>query len=122
MSDVTPQLSRYERLQSLLSLLTQEREAAKDLDVLNMDKVTEAKENLLHALQDETQPLLPEEEILVGHIRHELKRNAFFFEQALAWVQESAQVVRGQEQSTGYSAAGDMIGTVREGRLLSGRI
>ncbi|MFO7802307.1 MAG: hypothetical protein R6V55_08450 [Desulfovermiculus sp.] len=122
MSDATSQVSRYERLQGLLSLLTAERKAAKDLDVMNMDRVTEAKEELLQTLQNETQPLLPEEEILIGHIRHELKRNAFFFEQALAWVQESVQVVRGQEESTAYSAAGSMVGTNREGRLLSGRI
>lgn len=122
MSDATPQRSRYEQLQSLLSLLTAERQAAKDLDVMSMDRVTEAKEEMLQALQYETQPLQPEEEILVDHIQHELKRNAFFFEHALAWVQESVQVVRGQEQSTAYSPAGSMIGTNREGRLLSGRI
>lgn len=113
---------RYKRLQRLLSLLTEERQAAKDLDVMRMDKITEAKEELLHALRDETQPLKPEEESLVGRIQHELKRNALFFDQALSWVQESARVVRGQEQSAAYSAAGSMIGTSQEGRLLSGRI
>lgn len=114
--------SRTERLLRLLSLLTEERNAAKDLDVMSMDRITGAKEELLHALRDETQPLKAEEEILVGRIQHELKRNAVFFDQALSWVQESAQVVRGQEESTAYSAAGSMVGTNREGRLLSGRV
>ncbi|MFO7877342.1 MAG: hypothetical protein R6U55_12250 [Desulfovermiculus sp.] len=114
--------NRSEQLKRLLSLLTEERKAAKDLDVFSMDRITEAKEELLQGLQEESQPLKPEEEVLVGHIQYELKRNAFFFEQALSWVQESAQVVRGQEQSTAYSAAGSMVGTNREGRLVSGRI
>ena len=116
------QKSRYERLQSLLQLLTEEREAAKDLDLLRMDKATEAMEELLRTLSEESQPLQPEEELLVHHIQHELKRNAFFFDQALAWVQESVQVVRGHDQSSSYSAAGSIIGVTREGRLLSGRI
>ncbi|MFW5819502.1 MAG: hypothetical protein ACOCVE_06615 [Desulfovermiculus sp.] len=114
--------TRYEQLQRLLSLLTEERQAAKDLDVMLMDRITEVKEELLHALRNESQPLEAEEKILVGRIRHELKRNALFFDQALSWVQESAQVVRGHEQSTAYSPAGSMIETNQEGRLLSGRI
>ena len=114
--------SRLEKLRELQQILIQEREAAKLLDILGLDQATQAKEELLAGLQDERPPLSPEEEALARQVQYELRRNASFFDRALGWVRESVQVIRGDEQQSAYSPAGNMRGSSQEGRLISGRI
>lgn len=121
MSENSP-CSRYEHLQCLFYLLVQERETAKSLDIAGMEAATWAMQELLSVLEADTSSLSADETRLVGSIQREVKRNAHFFQQALAWVEESAQVVRGNTDPPGYSPQGDLSRIPREGRLLSGRI
>jgi flagellar biosynthesis/type III secretory pathway chaperone len=113
---------RLDKLRELQQILIHEREAAKVLNIQGLDQATQAKEELLGELQNERLPLSPEEESLVRQVQYELRRNATFFDQALGWVRESVQVIRGDGQQSAYSPAGDMRGASQEGRLISGRI
>ena len=114
--------SRYERLQRLHRLLVQDREAAKSLDIQGLEAAVQDMQELVSALETETQPLSPEERRLAADIRHEVERSMYFFRRALAWVEESVQAVRGEKDPPGYSSCGDVVGTCPEGRLLSGRV
>ncbi len=113
---------RLEQLQHLLDLLIQERNSAKALDLQGLERATRIKQELLSALDQDSLPLSPEEELIARDIQHELKRNAYFFDQALCWVQESLQLVRGNIKSQAYSQGGSMVDSQQGGRLVSGRV
>lgn len=114
--------TRLEQLQHLLDLLAQERDAAKALDLQGLERATRIKQELLIVLDQDNSALSPEEELVSREIQHELKRNANFFDQALSWVQESLQLVRGNTNSQAYSQGGCMVDSQQGGRLVSGRI
>ncbi len=114
--------TRYERLERLLYLLVQNREAAKSLNMHEMDNASQAMQELVSVLETEAYPLSADERQLAAHIQLEAKRCTCFFQQALAWVEDSVHMVRGDEVSPGYSPTGDRDRVYQEGRLLSGRV
>jgi hypothetical protein len=122
MADHPGSQSRYERLERLLRLLAQNREAAKSLDMQAMDNASQALQELVFVLETEAHPLSADERKLAAHIQLEVKRCACFFRQALAWVEDGVHMVRGDVVSPGYSPTGDRDRVYQEGRLLSGRV
>lgn len=111
----------HDRLQHLHDLILQERECAKNLDMVGMTAAAKQKEIMIEVLAVETE--LPEEsKALAQKVRNENRRNAYLFKATLGWIRESMMLLGNKSVVNTYSAAATTIPSTVNGRLLSGRI
>ena len=110
-----------DQLNSLLELLKEERKAAFELNMHELDRVVECKRNLLHSFNP-----APEDvkglEGLVKQIDHENRRNAFLIWSGLTFVRETMKFFGQSNVPEVYGGGGKAQRLNRGGRLLSGRV
>ncbi len=110
-----------EKLDALLELLKQERRAAIDLDMQELERVVTCKQQLLHGFDPQPQEAEGLEDLL-KQIDNENRRNAYLIWAGLGWVREMMGFFgRSTAQST-YGLKGQKCSHQVEGRLLSGKV
>ena len=114
--------SRLDRLQRVITVTREEREAAKRLDWQALEAATQTKSELLSALENETAPLNADERDAAELVRQETRRNAYFLSFTLEWVQESLDLIQGSPEPPAYGYSGDVIEKWGGGRLVSGKV
>lgn len=114
--------SRLDRLQRVITVTREEREAAKRLDWQALEAATQAKTELLATLENETAPLSEKERALAETVREETRRNAYFLSFTLEWVQDSLDLIQGSPEPPAYGYGGDVIEKRGGGRLVSGKV
>lgn len=109
------------RLEQLLALLRQEREAAKALDMDALEETVQAKQGLLAGMQLQTEDVAGLEELL-RQIEHENRRNAFLLWTGLNWVREMMGFFGKAAMPQVYGYGGTSQTLNQGGRLLSGKV
>lgn len=110
-----------EQLDSLLELLKEERKAAFELNMHELDRVVECKRNLLHSFTPAPEDIKGLEG-LVKQIDQENRRNAFLIWSGLTMVRETMKFFGQSNVPEVYGGGGKAQILNRGGRLLSGRI
>ena len=109
------------QLETLLDLLLQEREMAKALDMVGLEAVVTAKEELLAELNPQ-----PGDEDglqdLIKQIDHENRRNAFLLWTGLNWVRDMMGFFGKATMPQVYGGGGQSRTLSQSGRLLSGKV
>ncbi|NOY13727.1 MAG: hypothetical protein GXP51_08630 [Deltaproteobacteria bacterium] len=109
------------QLETLLALLLEEREKAKQLDMAGLQQVVEAKQALVAALNPQ-----PEEvaglEGLLRQIDQENRRNAFLLWTGLNWVRDLMGFFGQAAMPQVYGGSGQSCALTQGGRLLSGKV
>lgn len=114
--------SRLERLQRVITVTREEREAAKRLDWQALEAATQTKTELLSALENETAPLNADERDAAERVRLETQRNAYFLSFTLEWVQDSLDLIQGTPEPLAYGYGGDVIESRSGGSLVNGKV
>jgi len=109
------------RLEQLLALLGQEREAAKALDMEALEVTVQAKQELLAGMHLETEDVAGLEDLL-RQIEHENRRNAFLLWTGLNWVREMMGFFGKAAMPQVYGYGGTSQTLNQGGRLLSGKV
>ncbi len=110
-----------EKLDKLLELLHQERQAAIALDMQELERVVTCKQQLLHGFDPQPQETEGLEDLL-RQVDNENRRNAYLIWAGLGWVREMMVFFgRSTAQST-YGVKGQQCSHQVEGRLLSGKV
>ncbi|MCW9048897.1 MAG: flagellar protein FlgN [Deltaproteobacteria bacterium] len=115
------QLAVKKQLETLLELLRQEREMAKDLDMPGLQAVVAAKEELLSELQPQPEDVEGLQDLL-KQIDHENRRNAFLLWTGLNWVRDMMGFFGKASMPQVYGGAGQSRSLTQGGRLLSGKV
>lgn len=111
----------HDRLQYLYDLILEERECAKNMDMIGMTQAAQKKEVVIDVLANETE-LAEESKPLAKKVRDENRRNAYLFKATLGWIRETMVLLGNKSVVTTYSSAATTIPSTVNGRLLSGRI
>ncbi len=111
----------HDQLCHLHSLLLEERECAKSLDIDGIIKISKEKGELLKTL-DPIENLNPEDASFAETIRAENRRNAYLFWSTLNWIRDSMEFFGKQVSPKVYNSGGSAINNCSNGRLLSGKI
>ncbi|ACV67898.1 flagellar protein FlgN [Desulfohalobium retbaense] len=114
--------SRLSRLQRVIDVTREEREAAKSLDWQALEAATQIKTDLLATLEDETVPLTDAERDAAEMVRLETQRNAYFLSFTLQWVQDSLDLIQGSPEPPAYGYGGDVIESRSSGSLVNGKV
>jgi len=109
------------KLETLLTLLQQEREAAMTLDMASLQEIVEAKESLLSGFDPQAVEVEGLEELL-RQIDHENRRNAFLFWTGLNWVRDLMGFFGKAASPQVYGDSGQSRSLNQPGRLLSGKV
>lgn len=109
------------RLEQLLALLRQEREAAKALDMEALEETVQAKQDLIAGLQLQTEDVAGLEDLL-RRIEHENRRNAFLLWTGLNWVRDMMGFFGKAAMPQVYGYGGTSQTLNQGGRLLSGKV
>ncbi len=117
MADFTTKL----KLETLLDLLQQEREAAISLDMTGLQKVVASKEELLANFNPQLEEVSGLEELL-KQIDHENRRNAFLHWTGLNWVRDLMGFFGKATAPQIYGGGGQSCSLNEPGRLLSGKV
>jgi len=113
----------YEQLEKLHSIILEERECAKKLNIDGMMEATKEKERLISTIDMiDMNTIAPENKKLADLIRRENRRNAYLFWAALNWIRDTMEFFGRQVSPASYSSAGRMVTTYTNGRLLSGKV
>lgn len=110
-----------ERLEQLLDLLRQEREAAQKLDMTGLEAVVAAKQNLLAGLSLQPEDVTGMEDLL-QQIDGENRRNAFLLWTGLNWVRNLMGFFGQSAMPQVYGGNGYSRTLTQGGRLLSGKV
>jgi hypothetical protein len=110
-----------DRLEALLELLLEEREKAKALDMSGLQKVVQAKQELLANLNPQPGEVVGLEE-LVRAIDRENRRNAFLLWTGLNWVRDLMGFFGRASMPEIYGGSGQSRTLTQGGRLLSGKV
>lgn len=108
-------------LEKLHEAILLEREYAKKLEIKEMERVMQEKEELIHILSHFTE-LAPEDRGIAEKIHFENRRNAFLFRSTLGWIRETMEFFGKRTVTTTYSQSASEVPSHVNGRLLSGRI
>jgi hypothetical protein len=114
-----------EQLIRLRDIIIEERQAAKNLSLDKMLKLTAQKESLLKEISgviEIVDGLTPAEKELSETVFSENLRNAYFFLSALSWVRESMGFFGDRMFHEFYEEDGSKVTGKFSGALLSGRI
>lgn len=109
------------KLETLLELLQEEREAAKTLDMAGLQKVVAAKELLLANLKPQPEEIVGLEDLL-REIDGENRRNAFLLWTGLNWVRDLMGFFGKAAMPEVYGGSGRSQSLTQGGRLLSGKV
>ncbi len=109
------------KLETLLRLLRQEREAALSLDMAGLQDIVAAKEELLLGFNPQAEEIAGLEELL-KQIDHENRRNAFLLWTGLNWVRDLMGFFGKAAQPQVYGGSGQSRSLNQPGRLLSGKV
>ncbi len=112
-------------LTDLHDVILEERQAAKELAVSKMLKLTAKKEELIKEMLktfETVDSLSPEEKELSNAVFSENLRNAYFFLSALNLVRQSMDFFGNRMFPEGYEENGSKVTGRFSGALLSGRI
>jgi len=116
-----PSLQKH--LEHLQELILQERECAKQLDLVALDKIVAQKSELLAGLQDLTSEQIGAElQPLATSIHKENQRNAYLFWSSLTWIRETIDFFNQQIADPTYGAGGNSVSNGHSGTLLSGKV
>lgn len=110
-----------ERLEQLLDLLRQEREAAQQLDTTSLETVVAAKQELLTGLSLQPEDVTGMEDLL-KQIDSENRRNAFLLWTGLNWVRDLMGFFGKTSMPQVYGGNGYSRTLTQGGRLLSGKV
>ena len=109
------------KLETLLGLLQQEREAAISLDMVSLQEIIVAKEDLLADFNPQMEDVSGLEELL-KQIDHENRRNAFLHWTGLNWVRDLMGFFGKAAMPQVYGGCGKSRSLNESGRLLSGKV
>ncbi len=109
------------KLETLLSLLQQEREAAISLDMEGLQEIVAAKEALLVDFDPQATEIEGLEDLL-KQVDHENRRNAFLLWTGLNWVRDLMGFFGKATMPQVYSGGGYSKSLNESGRLLSGKV
>lgn len=110
-----------EKLDALLELLQQERRAAIDLDMQELERVVACKQQLLHGFNPQ-----PEEaeglDDLLRQVDRENRRNAYLIWSGLGWIRDMMGFFGRSTAQATYGFRGQPQSHQAEGRLISGKV
>ncbi len=109
------------KLETLLSLLQREREAAISLDMEGLAEIVAAKEELLAGFSPQPEETSGLEELL-KEIDRENRRNAFLHWSGLNWVRDMMGFFGKATMPKVYGVSGQSRSLNQSGRLLSGKV
>jgi len=109
------------KLETLLELLVEEREKAKALDMVGLEKVVREKEALLAILNPRPEDVVGMEDLL-RKVDAENRRNAFLLWTGLSWVREMMGFFGKAAMPQVYGGGGRAQALTQGGRLLSGKV
>jgi hypothetical protein len=109
------------KLETLLSLLQQEREAAMSLDMEGLQEIVAAKEALLVDFNPQAEEIEGLEDLL-KQVDHENRRNAFLLWTGLNWVRDLMGFFGKATMPQVYGGGGHSRSLNEPGRLLSGKV
>lgn len=109
------------KLEELLSLLQQEREMAKALDMEGLESIVTAKEELLSTLDPQAEDIVGLETLL-KQVDYENRRNAFLLWTGLNWVRDTMGFFGKAAMPQIYGGRGQSRCLTEGGRLLSGKV
>ncbi len=108
-------------LEKLHEAILLEREYAKKLEIQEMERVMQEKEELINILSHFTE-LDPADKDIAEKIHSENRRNAFLFRSTLGWIRETMEFFGKRSVTTTYTPNASEVPSHVNGRLLSGRI
>ncbi len=109
------------KLETLLNLLQQEREAAISLNMERLQEIVTEKEELLIDFDPQIEDI-DGLETLLKQIDHENRRNAFLLWTGLNWVRDLMGFFGKATAPQVYSGGGQSQSLNESGRLLSGKV
>ncbi len=109
------------KLETLLDLLQQEREAAMSLDMEGLQEIVVSKEDLLMDFNPQAEDISGLED-LVKQVDHENRRNAFLLWTGLSWVRDLMGFFGKASMPQVYGGGGQSRSLNQPGRLLSGKV
>ncbi len=109
------------KLETLLDLLRQEREAAISLNMVELHDIVTAKETLLENFNPQMEDVSGLQELL-KQIDHENRRNAFLHWTGLNWVRDMMSFFGKAAVPQVYGGGGQSRSLTESGRLLSGKV
>lgn len=110
-----------DKLETLLTLLRQEREAAMSLDMVNLQEIVDTKESLLSSFDPQAEEVDGLEDLL-QQVDHENRRNAFLLWTGLNWVRDLMGFFGKAAAPQVYGGGGQSRSLNQPGRLLSGKV
>ena len=110
-----------QKLETLLSLLQQEREAAISLDMEGLQVIVERKESLLSGFDPQVEDIAGLEDLL-QQVDYENRRNAFLLWTGLNWVRDLMGFFGKAAAPQVYGGGGQSLSLNQSGRLLSGKV
>lgn len=110
-----------DKLTDLLDLLKQERRAAVELDMQELERVMACKQQLLSGFDPQPSDAQGLEE-LVREVDSENRRNAYLIWSGLGWVRQMMGFFGRSTAQTTYGLKGEAQASQVEGRLLSGKV
>lgn len=112
-----------QQFQQIHTLILEERDFAKNLDIDGLQRTVTEKSALLSSLADlNSDQLDPELRELAELIRKENRRNAYLFWSSLGWVRDTMNFYGRQISSKSYGDEGQQVETAHNGNLLSGKV
>ena len=108
-------------LEKLRDAILLEREYAKQLNIEEMEKVMQEKEELIRILANFSE-LAPEDQDIADEVRQENRRNAFLFRSTLGWIRETMEFFGKKSVTSTYSSSASEVSSQVHGRLLSGKV
>ncbi len=108
-------------LEKLLDAILLERQYAKQLELDEMRRVMQEKEDIIQILSHFTK-LDPEDQDLAKQIRQENRRNAFLFRTTLRWIRDTMEFFGKKSVLQTYSSKAGTVSSHVNGRLLSGKV
>ena len=109
------------KLETLLDLLRQEREAAMSLDMERLQEIVVIKEELLVGFDPQAGEIVGLEDLL-KQVDHENRRNAFLLWTGLNWVRDLMGFFGKASMPQVYGGGGQSQSLNQPGRLLSGKV
>ena len=111
----------HDKLVRLLDLIYEEREFAKQLDIVNLEAATKKKEELLNHLSV-VEKISPDDKTLAATIKRENIRNAYLYKAVLGVIRETMEFFGKRTVVSTYAADAATVPSQVNGRLLSGKI
>ncbi len=108
-------------LEKLLEAILQERHFAKQLELDEMKRVMQEKEDIIQILSHFTK-LDPEDYDIAKQVSRENRRNAFLFRSTLRWIRDTMEFFGRKSVTETYSSRANTVSSHVNGRLLSGKV